>query len=96
MTYIDAIADDIKREVSRELVPTEGAASLFRLYAVIALAKGTAVNTNDVHNAWAAWMQERDPSHRSLRPFDELDAETQAEDEPFVEAIRAVARHLPT
>lgn len=39
-------------------------------------------------------MQERDPGHRSLRPFEQLDAETQASDEPFVDAIRAVAEGL--
>jgi hypothetical protein len=45
----------------------------------------------DVHNAWAAWMLARDPEHRSIRPFEELDAETQAADLPFVEAIRSAA-----
>ncbi len=61
---------------------------------MLALAKGRAVETADVHNAWAAWMQERDPAHRSLKPFEELDPETQASDEPFAEAIRAVAARL--
>ncbi|MGH2782798.1 MAG: DUF7701 domain-containing protein, partial [Thermoleophilaceae bacterium] len=56
--------------------------------------KGRAVNAVDVHHAWAAWMQERDPHHRSIKPFEELDAETQSSDEPFVEAIRAVAERL--
>jgi hypothetical protein len=51
--------------------------------------KGRDVSAADVHNAWAAWMLARDPEHRSIRPFQELDPETQASDLPFVEAIRS-------
>jgi hypothetical protein len=35
--------------------------------------------------------EELDPGHRSIKPFNELDEDTQASDEPFVKAIRAVA-----
>jgi hypothetical protein len=94
MTYLDELATEIERRVPHELLPDDGTDSLFRLYALLALAKGRAVTAVDVHNAWAAWMLERDPGHRSIKPFDELDAETQASDAPFVEAIRAVAEHL--
>jgi hypothetical protein len=94
MTYLDELASEIRRRVPRDLLPDEDTGSLFRLYALLALSKGTAVDAIDVHNAWAAWMQERDPDHRSIKPFEELDAETQASDEPFVEAIRAVAERL--
>jgi hypothetical protein len=94
MTYLDALATEIERRVPRELLPDDGTDSLFRLYALLALAKGRAVSAVDVHNAWAAWMQERNPGHRSIRPFDELDGDIQASDAPFVEAIRAAAEHL--
>jgi hypothetical protein len=91
MTYLDDLAAEIERLVPRELIPEEDTGALFRLYALLALAKGPAVDASDVHNAWATWMQERNPGHRSIRPFDELDADTKASDEPFVRAIRAVA-----
>jgi hypothetical protein len=94
MTHLDELAIEIERRVPDELLPDEDTASLFRLYALLALAKGRAVNAIDVHNAWVAWTQERDPGHRSIKPFEELDAETQAADEPFVRAIRAVAERL--
>lgn len=94
MTYLDELATVIERQVPADLLPAEDAGPLFRLYALLALAKGRSVNAADVHNAWAAWMQERDPHHRSIKPFAALDAETQASDEPFVEAIRAVAERL--
>lgn len=94
MTYLDELAAEIERRVPAEALPDGDTRSLFRLYALLALAKGRSVDAADVHNAWAAWMNERDPSHRSLKPFDELDAETRASDLPFTEAIREVAEWL--
>ncbi|MGH8573923.1 MAG: DUF7701 domain-containing protein [Gammaproteobacteria bacterium] len=94
MSYLDELATEIERRLPADLVPDGDTRSLFRLYALLALAKGRAVTAADVHNAWTAWMQERDPHHRSIKPFEELDAETQSSDEPFVEAIRAVAERL--
>lgn len=94
MSYLDELATEIERQVPADLLPGGDTRSLFRLYALLALAKGRAVDAADVHNAWAAWMQERNPHHRSIKPFEALDADTQAADEPFVEAIRAVAERL--
>lgn len=94
MTYLDEIATEIERRVHPGLLPDADTKLLFRLYALLALAKGRSVDAADVHNAWAAWMQDQDPNHHSIKPFEELDAETQAADEPFVEAIRAVAERL--
>lgn len=91
MTYLDDLGAEIKRQVSPGLLPAEDTESLFRLYALLLLSKGVAVTAGDVHNAWAAWMQEHDPDHPSIRPFHELDGQTQASDEPFAEAIRSVA-----
>jgi hypothetical protein len=94
MTYLDLLAAEIKRRVQPSLLPKDDTERLFRLYAVLALAKRTQVDAADVHNAWVAWMQERDPSHPSLKPFAELDIGTQDSDEPFAKAIRAVAANL--
>jgi hypothetical protein len=94
VSYLDDIAATIRDHVAPGSYPEEGSDALFRLYAVLALAKGEAVTRGDVHDAWSAWMQERDPCHRSLKPFHELDAETQAADEEFVAAIRSAARDL--
>ena len=94
MSYLDLLAAKIKQLVPRDLIPNGSTNSLFRLYAILVLAKGTAVEAADVHNAWAAWMQEQNPRHHAIVPFDELDAETQASDEPFAQAIRIVAAQL--
>lgn len=90
MSYLDELAARIRDEVP-ESHRGETALGLFRLYAVLALAKGEEVQASDVHNAWAAWMYEREPDHEALKPFEELDKETQDADAPFVLAIRAVA-----
>jgi hypothetical protein len=93
MTYLDELAAQIERQVPAKLLPGDNTTLLFRLYALLVLAKGKAVTAPDVHNAWAVWMQETDPGHHAIRPFEELDAKTQTADEPFVEAIKVVAEH---
>jgi hypothetical protein len=94
VTYLDELAAEIEQGVPPELLPNGDISPLFRLYALLALVKGTGVTAADVHNAWAVWMEQHDPDNRSIRPFEELDAETQSSDEPFAKAIRAVAEHL--
>ncbi len=94
MSYLADDADRLRAMVPSELVPSEDAQSLFLLYAVLLHVRGDAVTRRDVHEAWTAWMELRDEQHDSMRPFDELSAEVQAEDEPFVAAIRAAATRL--
>jgi len=95
VTYLDDIAADIRNAVPKDALPDEDTVGLFLSYAVLLLAKGVDVTREDVHNAWVAWMSakgEGDESHESMVPFSELPPETQAEDSPFVVAIRRVAR----
>ena len=92
--YLDELADAIRQAVPPEALPDGETLSLFRAYAVLLLAKGEGVTRADVHNAWVAWMAGQDGDHESLIPFSDLDVETQAEDSPFVVAIRTVARSL--
>lgn len=92
MTYLDAVAADIRNAVPPDALPAEDTVGLFLSYAVLLLARGAEVTREDVHNAWVAWMLSRGEKHESLVPFAELPPETQAEDSPFVLAIRTVAR----
>lgn len=89
MTYIDELATRIRAHVAPGVGVPDDSVELFRLYALLARAKGSAVTARDVHDAWVVWMQGRQSDHESLVPFEELDAETQAEDSPFLLAIRA-------
>ncbi len=91
MSYLDELAAQIEREVPAEMLPDHDTTLLFRLYALLLLAKGAAVTAPDVHNAWAIWMQESDPGHHAIKPFEELDPAAQASDKPFVAAIKWVA-----
>jgi hypothetical protein len=92
LSYVDDLAAGIRDALPPELIPSGDTSMLFRMYAVLALAKGEDVVLEDVHDAWAAWMSGRDPDHRALVPFAELPAEVQFADQPYLDGIRAVAR----
>jgi hypothetical protein len=92
LSYIDELADAIRRLIAPHLLPDRDTAPLFRIYAVLALAKGDGVVLEDVHDAWAAWMSGQDSEHQSLKPLAELPAEVQRADQPYLDAVRAVAR----
>lgn len=79
------------RSMLSDSTPPEDADSLFLIYAVLLRAKGADVTASDVHDAWAAWMQARNPDHPALQPFDQLEPATQQEDDAYVQAIRAAA-----
>jgi hypothetical protein len=92
LSYIDELAEAIQRRIPPELIPDGDIAALFRIYAVLAMAKGDQVVLEDVHDAWAAWMSGQDPDHQSLKPLDKLPPEVQRADRPYLEAILAVGR----
>lgn len=94
MNYLDDLAVRIRAAVPPSDLPHDDTLGLFRTYAVLLLAKGEEVNASDVHNAWVAWMAGRDRNHRSLVPFQALPAAVADDDEPYVSAIRSVARSL--
>ena len=93
MNYIDELAGDIYRESEPDPRPLGWYEDriLYRMYAVLALAKGEAVTNEDVHDAWSAWACEDNDTHPSLVPFDELAPHVQRLDEPYTMAIRRVA-----
>ncbi len=92
MTYMDPLARRIKAIASNDTTFPEHTELLFRMYALLARAKGTEVSLRDVHDAWVIWMQNHDERHPSMVPFDELAKDTQDEDQPFVDAIHQAAR----
>jgi hypothetical protein len=94
VTYLDEVAADIRNKVPPDALPDEDTTALFLSYAVLLLAKGEDVTREDVHNAWVAWMESNGEEHESMVPFFELPTKTQAEDSPYVLAIRSVARKL--
>jgi hypothetical protein len=90
MTYVAVLAKKIRDQVPPELLPDGDLDLLFSMYALLGLAKGESVREEDVHNAWVAWMTHQGKAHSALRPYRDLPAETRRQDDPFVEAIRAV------
>lgn len=94
MTYIDVIGEKIRSKMEKSDLPDEDARGLFRIYAVLLLAKGDQVNATDVHNAWVAWMTGKNPVHEALVPHADLPSEVAKADVPYVDAIRAVAEEI--
>lgn len=93
MTYLDDDAAAIRSALSADVEPPEGSDYLFVIYAVLMRSKGVEVRLSDVHDAWTAWKLLTSGDHESLLPFEQLDPEVQAEDQPYVDAIIAAARH---
>jgi hypothetical protein len=89
--YLASAAREIRAEVSDDVLPKANTDLLFLMYAVLMFAKGERVTREDVHNAWTAWMLARGKDRPSMVEFDQLSPETQAEDQPFVDAIVKVA-----
>jgi hypothetical protein len=94
LNYLDKLAAEIQRTADSDAVPPDEDLSLYRLYAVLLLAKGEDVTLEDVHNAWAAWASDHDPESRHLIPFKELSLSVQRKDQTYVDAIRSVATQL--
>ncbi|MGP4027422.1 DUF7701 domain-containing protein [Actinomadura sp. 3N407] len=94
MTYIEDAADLVRSCLPPEARPPEDAAPLFLIYALLARAKGEATTTEDVHDAWSAWMATVNPQHGALVRFDELPPEARAQDIAYVQAIHTAARQL--
>jgi hypothetical protein len=93
-SYIAQIGTQIRAMVPSELLPEGETDELFLFCAVLALAKGDKVDARDIHNAWAAWMTTRDATHGSIVPYQDLPADVRRKDEPFLTAVRDVARDL--
>jgi hypothetical protein len=91
MTYLDTDADLIRSCLPEGTNVPDGSDALFVLYAVLMRAKGPDTQPSDVHDAWSAWMARVNPTHDSIRPYEELDPSVRDEDVPFLMAIRLAA-----
>ena len=91
MDYIGVIAKSIRDRVPDDLLPDEKSSLLFRLYAVLVLSKGTRTTSEDVHDAWSAWIAQYEADHAALVPYSQLSAEQRQADEPYLKAIHAVS-----
>ncbi|WP_433622063.1 DUF7701 domain-containing protein [Nocardia sp. CA-120079] len=96
MTYLGEIAHRIRNNLPIDATPPTDSDFLFLIYAVLVRAKGELTTLEDVHDAWAAWMQTVKSDHDALVPFKDLARTVQDEDIPYLEAIRRTALELRT
>lgn len=92
--YLDDIATVIRTRIPEDRIPKGDADNLFRMYAVLARAKGESVTQSDVHDVWSAWMSEQNGNHDALVEYEKLSEEVQREDAIFATAIRHAAASL--
>lgn len=95
MNYLIEIAHRIRAKVPPHLMPAD-ADGLLLTYAVLVRSRGIETTAENVHDAWTAWMVARGEDHPSMIPFADLAPSVQDEDEPFVIAIRQVAKEIAT
>jgi len=93
-SYIDRVAAEIRRSADPDAAASDEDLLLYRIYAVLLLAKGKHITSEDVHNAWSAWASEYEPDSRNLVPFKELSLKAQRKDEPYAEIIRKIAEQM--
>jgi hypothetical protein len=89
--YLDHVVTAIRKHIPEDRMPDGDADELLRIYAVLVRAKGVGVTDSDVHDAWSAWMAERDSTHAALVPYEDLDVSTRRQDAVFTAAIRNAA-----
>lgn len=92
--YLQTIANDIRSAVPVDANIPDDIEGLFFLYALVLRMKGEKTSASDVHDAWAVWMLTINPKHPSLIPFSKLDPVKKSQDEPFLAAIRSVAKKM--
>lgn len=93
-SYLDKIAIELRHNADPKAAQSNEDLPLYRIYAVLLLAKGKAVVAEDVHNAWVAWASEYNSGSRNLVPFKELPLEVQLKDQPFVKIIHQIAERI--
>lgn len=92
--YLDEIVAAIRSHIPEDRMPREDGRGLLRSYAVLLLAKGESVSLADIHNAWSAWMADKDASHESLVEFESLSDDTKHQDQIYASAVHRAAREL--
>ena len=85
MTYLD----EARNALAKELIGIHP--ELLDFYTVLVYVKGQQVTCEDVHDAWAMWTHKYKSQHRWLIPFRDLPEDVKAKDQPYVDAIKAVA-----
>ncbi len=86
--YLDEIAAKIRRYIPENRMPDGNADELLRIYAVLLRAKGSTVTRSDIHDAWSAWMANRNSGHAALVAYEDLPKDIREEDHVFAAAVR--------
>lgn len=94
MNYIERTREALIAELGG-LAAVKGwgvnAEQLLDAYTQLALTTGTETTAANVHDAWAVVTARTRPAHVLLVPFEDLDADMQARDDEFRDAVITAA-----
>ena len=89
MNYIQDVEKKLDSILKMKGTEYEG---LLKVYGLLVFTVGVDCTNEHVHDAWSAWQNKTQPTHRSLIPFNELTKEVQDLDEPYCQAIIEVSK----
>lgn len=91
MNYIEDVYQLLDEELQLKSTEYEG---LLETYGLLVLTVGEKCTNAHIHDAWSVWQNRTSPNHRSLKPFKDLSKHVQSLDEPYMLAVRRVAKRL--
>lgn len=83
MNYIQTI----KAQLDAALQMPGEYKEVLHVYTLLVLVKGKDCTSQNVHDAWGIWANNRNPDHPSLIPFDALTKKGQGLDDLYRDAI---------
>ena len=89
--YIEEVKDMLESELKMRGTDYEG---LLDVYGLLVLTVGENCTNKHIHDAWSIWQNRTEPTHKSLKPFNELTKEVQDLDELYRQAVIKVAKLL--
>lgn len=95
-SYLTGDARRIRTLAHPEIPKASPLPPVYLIYAVLLRAKGTSVEDEDVHDAWAAAKEIAADDSASLVPYEFLTDEEQLKDRVYADAIRIAAVETDT
>lgn len=103
MSYATFVTSRLSDMLHPETMKPGDGATLMRMYAVLVFAKGENVTLEDVHDVWSLWKTGEGWTYGEVKnnaakvtpylvPFADITDEIAAYDQPYVDAIKQVAR----
>lgn len=89
MQYVNELVANLEQQLPWGSIEPEERRIFSCFYALLALTAPARIDAESVHNAWVCAMTALGRTNPSMVPFQHLDPEMQARDEPFAAALES-------